>query len=336
LRADPLARAANHPAVLNTPLILAHSPDPDDAFMWWPITGKVRPDGSPTPHAPVLDTSGLVFRALPADIEALNRRAAADADCHITALSFRAWCDVKDRYVITRCGSSFGDGFGPKVIAGPSLAAKSAATSPAALLQDPGVRIAIPGRRTTAFLLLNMLIKGAADPQHPRFIEMPFDQVIGAVASGRAEAGLVIHEGQLLFQDAGLELIVDLGAWWKDSTGLPVPLGCNAARRDIDTTHGPGTLARVARLLRQSIEYALAHRDESIDYTMPFALANAARPGAESSGLPTRERVDRYVSMYVNRWTVDMGDDGIEAVSRLLLAGHAAGLCPHPGTIDAI
>lgn len=322
--------------VTQTPLTLAHSPDPDDAFMWWPITGKVRPDGTPSSQGPVLDTGGLVFRALPADIEALNRRAAQVGDYEITALSFRAWSDVQDRYVITRCGSSFGDGFGPKVIAAPMLAAKASARSVRSVLQDPGVRIAIPGRRTTAFLLLNMLIDGATDADHARFIEMPFDQVIGAVASGKADAGLVIHEGQLLFKDAGLELVVDLGAWWKETTGLPVPLGCNAARRDLDSTHGPGTLTRAAALLRRSIEYALAHREESIEYTMPFALANAAKPGAQASGAPTRERVDMYVGMYVNRWTLDMGGEGIEAVSRLLRSGHAAGLCPNPGRIEIL
>jgi 1,4-dihydroxy-6-naphthoate synthase len=312
-------------------LTLAHSPDPDDAFMWWPITGKVQPDGTPQSGAasqPRIDTRGFRFQAVPADIEVLNRRAAAAGDLDITALSFRAWCDVQDRYVITRCGSSFGDGFGPKVVAGPKVSVE-------ADLRRPDVRIAIPGRRTTAFLLLNMLL-GADPAASSRVIEMPFDQIIGAVARGDVDAGVVIHEGQLLFEEAGLKLIADLGAWWKATAGLPAPLGCNAMRRDIDARFGKGAIATVSSLLKQSIEYALAHRAESIDYTMPFALANAAKKGAEASGRPTLERVDRYVAMYVNAWTVDMGDDGFESVRRLLTAGAAAGYCPKPERLEVV
>ncbi len=312
-------------------LTLAHSPDPDDAFMWWPITGKVRPDGTPLEGAdgrPRLDTGGIDFKAIPADIEVLNRRAAGDGDLDITALSFRAWCDVKDRYAITHCGSSFGEGFGPKVVAGASV-------RDTADLRRAGLRIAIPGRRTTAFLLLSMLL-GPETTRAAVIVEMPFEQVIGAVARGEADAGVVIHEGQLLFADAGLRLVTDLGEWWGTSTGLPVPLGCNALRLDLDARFGSGTIARVSGLLRASIEHALAHREESLAYTMPFALANAAKKGATESGRPTLERVDRYIAMYVNRWTVDMGSQGREAVRRLLAAGHAAGLCPDPGELRVV
>lgn len=319
-------------------LTLAHSPDPDDAFMWWPITGKVNPDGSlraGSDAAPRLDTGRFGFRAVPADIEALNRLAAGTAEYDITALSFRAYCDVKDRYAITHCGSSFGDGFGPKVVGPPALLDRINAGGLRESLADDGLRIAIPGRRTTAFLLLAILIGPGEFHRRPeRFVEMPFDQVIGAAARGETGAGLVIHEGQLLYEQAGLSLLVDLGAWWKETTGLPVPLGCNSVRRDLDDRFGPGSTREVVALLRRSIEYALANREESLEYTMPFALANASKKGAEKSGAPTLDRIDRYVTMYVNDLTVDMGARGREAVAGLLSRGAGLGLCPDPGFLD--
>lgn len=327
-------------------LTLAHSPDPDDAFMWWPITGKLAlPTGGVTPFAlaapPALDTGRWRFDAVPADIEVLNRRAAgADGsgpEFDITALSFRAACDVRERYAITRTGSSFGDGFGPKVVCrdgGSGVPAPAAPIGDESDLRDQRLRIAIPGRRTTAFLMLGLVLGPDAIAARPeRFVEMPFDRIIGAVASGEVDAGLVIHEGQVLFRDAGLRLVVDVGAWWHARTGLPLPLGCNAVRRDLDARFGPGAIADVSRLLRASVEHALAHRDEAIDYAMGFALANAARPGSERSGTPTRERVDNYVRMYVNRWSVDMGPDGLDAVRRVLREGAHAGLCPDPGDV---
>jgi 1,4-dihydroxy-6-naphthoate synthase len=332
-------------------LTLAHSPDPDDAFMWWPITGKLANRArveQPDPRAhldqgldatpPVLKTGRWIFRAVPADIEALNRLAAAPAGdstvkYDITALSFRAYCDVRAEYAITRTGSSFGEGFGPKVVA----PERSSRVSDVASLRNSDVRIAIPGRRTTAFLVLGMALGVDAVKARPaRFVEMPFDQIIGAVATGEVDAGLVIHEGQLLFKDAGLRLVVDVGAWWHQHTGLPLPLGCNALRRDIDTRFGPGSIAEVSALLRASVDHALANRAESLEYALGFALANAARPGSENSGTPTLERVDRYVGMYVNDWTVDMGQAGLDAVRKVLEAGYRAGLCPDPGLIDAV
>lgn len=304
-------------------LTLAHSPDPDDVFMWWPITGKIDPAGQPV-SPPVIETGRFAYRAIPADIEVLNRRAAERGDLDITAMSFRAYADVSDRYVLTACGSSFGEGYGPRLIAARELGASG--------LRDPGVRIAIPGRRTTAFLTLGLLLGPEAMREDARFIEMPFEQVIPAVARGDADAGLVIHEGQLTFSDAGLRLVVDLGSWWTGSTGLPLPLGANAVRRDLDRRHGPGALAEVAATLRRSIEYAVAHRDESVSYTLPFALANEAR-AAGAPHAPTRERVDRYIDMYVNHRTLDMGDEGREALRRLYETGAAAGLCPPVGPV---
>jgi 1,4-dihydroxy-6-naphthoate synthase len=331
------------------PLIyLAHSPDPDDAFMWWPITGKLdvgpgldawvrsalatpsitesavgRP---PTCSGPVLDTGDLHFAALPADIELLNKRAASTGDLDITALSFRAYPDVKHRYALTACGSSFGDGFGPKVVARRALTPDA--------LRDPSLTIAVPGKRTTAFLMLGLVLGPEALRDPRRCVEVPFDRIIPRVAEGEFDAGLVIHEGQVLFEQAGLRLVLDVGAWWKENTGLPLPLGANALRRDLETRLGPGGVSRVARLLRASIDHALAHREESLRYTMPFALANVARGGGPNT--PSLDRIDRYVRMYVNDWTLDMGAQGRESLRRLLAAGHEAGLCPDPGVLDIV
>jgi len=318
-------------------LTLAHSPDPDDAFMWWPITGKITPTGDAV-ERPRIDTGRFRFRALPADIEALNKRAVAVGDLDITALSFRCWADVQDRYALTRCGSSFGDGFGPKVVCRRKPNSRNDGEPALSLdeLRDPRTRIAIPGTRTTAFLLLNMLLgpDAARRPGHAeRFIELPFHHVIPAVVDGRADAGLVIHEGQLTFVDAGLAMLVDLGAWWKHETGLPLPLGCNAIRRDLDARFGAGSCAEVARTLHASVLYALEHREESVNYTLPFALANTAASGDGSR--PDLDRINRYIDMYVSRWTIDMGDEGLEAVRRVLEAGAAAGLCPPAKTLDA-
>lgn len=307
-------------------LTLAHSPDPDDAFMWWPLTGKINPDGTPLPGddgRPAIDTGRFRFRAVPADIEVLNRRAAtappAELD-DVTALSVRTWADVQDRYIITRCGASFGDGYGPKVVC-----RRGAPIRCEGCLRPAHVRIAVPGRRTTAFLLLSMLLGDEAMRSADRFIEMPFERIIPAVAAGEADAGLVIHEGQLTFADAGLVMVLDTGVWWSEETGLKLPLGVNAVRRDLDARFGPGSTAAVGALLSRSVEYAMERRAESTEYTLPFAAANARRSGQPQ---PTVERVDRYCRMYVTEETRDMGEAGRAAIVRLLGAGHAAGLCP--------
>lgn len=333
-------------------LTLAHSPDPDDAFMWWPITGKIAPfppeqgviiprdrrdgldlAGFPRVEAPpAIATGRFEYRAFPADISLLNAHAArapSSAAFDVTALSFRAYADVKDRYAITACGSSFGEGFGPKVVAG------RARISGVEDLRRPGTRVAIPGRRTTAFMVLGMMLGRDAIEDESRFVEMPCERIIPAVSRGEVEAGLVIHEGQVLFEQAGLSLVADVGAWWGARTGLPLPLGANAVRRGFEDEHGSGTLREIARTLRRSIEHALAHRRESIEYTVPFALANTMRSAHGGTGARI-DQIDRYVAMYVNRWTVDMGEAGREAVVRLLREGHALGLAPDPGEVDVV
>jgi len=319
-------------------LTLAHSPDPDDAFMWWPLTGKINPDGSQQPGEagkPRIGTGRFQFNALPADIHILNRRAVREGDLEITALSARAYADVKDHYIITACGGSFGDGYGPKIVVRGDQSADTIKLSCDECLTKPGVRIAVPGLQTTAFLLLGLVLGPEVAKQRDRFVEMPFEKIIGAVARREVDAGLVIHEGQLTFADAGLRMMLDVGAWWKERTGLLTPLGVNAIRRDLDREHGAGTVSEIARLLKQSVAYSMEHRDESTRYTLPFALANVSR-GGETGEAPTLERVERYCRMYVTPETLDMGERGREAIKLLLTTGAAAGLCPNPGEIDLV
>ncbi len=309
--------------------------------MWWPLTGKIRPPEETDPfragagraseavEPPSLDTGGVRFAALPADIEALNRRAVSHGDLDITALSVRTWADVRDRYVITACGGSFGDGFGPKLVARsdhPAIACHNC-------VKAAEIRVAVPGKRTTAFLMLGMVLGRHAMAEGERFVEMPFDQIIPAVARGEVDAGLVIHEGQLTFADAGLRLLLDVGRWWKDRTGLKLPLGVNAVRRDLDDRHGAGMLERVGRLLRESVAYSMVRWEESVRYTVPFAEANARRAGMEA---PDLARVERYCRMYVSEETRDMGDEGREAIRRLLREGAAAGLCPEVQEVELL
>lgn len=306
-------------------LTLGHSPDPDDAFMWWPITGMVLPDGTPVPGGssrPAIQTGRFAFRAVPESIELLNQRAASAANLDITAVSARAYADVANHYIITSCGASFGDGYGPKLVV----------REDSPLRSDWSIRahrpvIGIPGTHTTAFLALSLLIAHPFD-----YVEMPFDKITSAVAQGRVGAGLIIHEAQLTFADLGLRQIADLGAWWKDETGLPLPLGLNTLRRDLEDRFGPGTFAELSGTLRRSIDYALAERTRSLEYAMTFAMSNT------TPGEPTipRARVDEFVSMYVNGFTRDMGDLGRAAIERLLSRGAEMGLCPAVDRIEIV
>lgn len=308
-------------------LSLAHSGDPDDVFMWWPATGMVTPDASPVPGergTPAIDTGRFRFRAVPGDISRFNRLAAGDAPHDITALSVRAWANVADRYAMTSFGGSFGEGYGPKVVARDR-------TLDVKALRRPGVRIAIPGLQTTAFLTLGLLLGPDLARDTTRFVELPFDAIIPAAVRGDVDAGLVIHEGQIAFAQAGLREVVDLGAWWGETRGMPLPLGVNAVRLDLDQRFGQGSIDEVVRTLRASLDHALANRERSIDASMPFARANARESGTPE---PTRAEVARYLGMYVTGLTRDMGDTGRHAIATLLGEGAAAGLCPrvHPIT----
>lgn len=266
---------------------VAHSPDSDDAFMFYALSaGK-------------LDTGDLRYAHELSDIESLNRRA-LKGELEVTAVSIHAYAYLADRYALLNSGSSMGDRYGPRLVA------REPAPAGGARAGCRGKRIAIPGKLTTAYLALKLF--------QPDFVEvvMPFDRIEDAVAAGEVDLGLLIHEGQLTFQDRGLHLWLDLGEWWYGETGLPLPLGGNVVRRDL----GPAIVAQVARDLKASIVYALEHR--------AAALAHASQ---YNRGIGA-ERTDTFVGMYVNDWTVDYGDKGREAVRELLRRGHAAGLVP--------
>lgn len=268
-----------------TTLRIAHSPDSDDAFMFYALTQGL------------LDTRGLKIEHVLADIETLNQ-AAFEGTHEITALSFHAYAYLADRYQLMPSGASFGDGYGPVVVS----------RVPLGRADLPGLKVAIPGRLTTAALALRLW-----QPEVATEI-LPFDEILDAVLDGRVEAGVVIHEGQLTYADLGLHAVADLGVWWKEATGGPLPLGGNGIRRDL-----PEDLKRLAcRLLTDSINYGLDHRGEALGYAVRYAR------GLEDD----LERSDRFVGMYVNEWTRGYGAAGRRAVQTLLDRGHAAGLLP--------
>jgi len=267
---------------------VAHSPDSDDAFMFWALA------------AGRIDTNGRRYVHELADIETLNRRALA-GELEVTAVSIHAYAYLADRYALLAHGASIGDRYGPRIVA-----RERAPADPRAALA--GRTVAVPGELTTAFLALRLFQPAA------QTVVVPFDQIEEYVAAGRADAGLLIHEGQLTFADRGLHLWVDLGEWWDDETGLPLPLGGNVARRDL----GEALLGAVAADLKASIEYALAHRTEALAHAQSF-----------SRGLDPA-KTDRFVGMYVNDYTVDYGERGRRAVHELLARGHRAGIVPGP------
>ncbi len=306
---DEAVRGASINAMSNSnPIVLrlGHSPDPDDAFMWWPLFGI---DGEP----PAIASSRFRFEQVEIDIEAANRRAEADTDLlEITALSCGQFPRVADRYAITACGSSMGEGYGPKLVAATDLSwERFAAARP---------RIATPGRRTTAALTLGLRMRGIDHEQ----VEVPFEEVGDRVLAGEVDAGVVIHEGQLTFADDGLHLLEDLGDWWGRRTGGPLPLGLNVVRRDLETAYGVGTLEEIAGLLERSIAHALEHRTRSVEYAMGFGR------GIDHA------TADRFIELYVNRLTVDAGVRGLQAVRRLFEEATEAGLVPPVDSIEFV
>jgi 1,4-dihydroxy-6-naphthoate synthase len=270
-------------------ITVAHSPDSDDAFMHYGLaSGKVP-------------TGGIDFAHLLADIETLNR-AAFEGTYEVSAVSFHAYAHLTDKYLLLPHGSSMGDDYGPIVVA--------RADGPSSVR---GTRVAVPGTLTTAFLTLRIY-----DPDVD-YIVMPFDQIQDAVRAGEVDAGLLIHEGQLTYHEDGLKKIVDLGEWWGERTGgLPLPLGGNVIRRDL----GPDVIAAVSRLLHESIAYALAHRQEALDYALQFGR-----------GLD-RAKADRFVGMYVNELTLEYGDRGRAAVQQLFDEAWEKRLIPQQITVE--
>jgi len=274
---------------------------------------------------PALSTQGFTFKPLPEDVEALNRRAIEKADLDITAISAHTYPHIKDRYQITDCGGSFGESYGPKVVA----RADNERFKPGiGALLDGKITIAVPGRKTTAFLTLSLMLRAIDPARKMHTVEMPFYEIIGAVQEGKADAGLLIHEAQLTFEDAGLRKLADLGEWWGSSSHMPLPLGLNVIKRDLDTRFGVGTCAKLSKLLSDSVEYAITHEAESREF---LRIRGEGRPEWNDDAL-----VKKYLSMYVSPLTRSMGDKGRSALKHLLTEGHKAGLCPDPGQIDVI
>lgn len=269
---------------------VGHSPDPDDAFMFYALAKDK------------IDTGNLRFEHELVDIETLNRRA-FDGELELTAVSLHAYAHLQDKYALCTCGASMGDRYGPMLVA----------RQPGPIGEFRDKTIAVPGTLTTAYLALRMCL--AVDFQH---VVVPFDQIIEATLAGHYEgqnidAGLIIHEGQLTYADEGLGLIVDLGVWWYEQTGLPLPLGANAVRKDL----GRETISEVDRLLKASIQYGLDHRADALQYALGFGR------GLDEG------KADRFVEMYVNDWTLDFGNPGREAVALLLERGHRSGVIPN-------
>jgi 1,4-dihydroxy-6-naphthoate synthase len=269
---------------------VGHSPDPDDAFMFYALAKDK------------IDTGRFRFEHELVDIETLNRRAFA-GELELTALSLHAYAHLADKYALCTCGASMGDNYGPMVVARQACSLESLR----------GQTIAVPGTLTTAFLALSLCL-GKDEFQH---VVVPFDQILDVVEAGehqgtKIDAGLIIHEGQLTFESQGLSLVVDLGKWWMSETGLPLPLGANGIRKDL----GAEAIREVNRLLKESIRYGLEHRQPALEYALQFGR------GLDHS------KADQFVGMYVNDWTLDFGPRGREAVRMLLARGHAAGIIP--------
>ncbi|HEY4047383.1 MAG TPA: MqnA/MqnD/SBP family protein, partial [Acidobacteriaceae bacterium] len=273
-------------------ITIAHSPDSDDAFMFYGLaTNKVR-------------VPGYKFVHTLCDIETLNHKAMDEAFYDVTAISFHAYPYLQDKYALMACGGSVGEGYGPMIVSTQRLSTE----------QVRRVRVAVPGTLTTAYLTLKIFAPEIETST------VAFDRIIPEVVSGKFDAGLIIHEGQLTYSTSGLHKVIDLGQWWREQTGLPLPLGGNAIRRDL----GEPVMMRVTQALRDSIQHGLDHREAALEYALQFArdldpqLAN------------------RFVSMYVNERTLNYGEDGKEAIRKLLSLGHERGIIPHPARVDFV
>ena len=271
---------------------IAHSPDSDDAFMFYGLaTNKVR-------------VPGFKFTHTLTDIETLNQKAIHEAFYDVTAISFHAYPYLQENYALMACGGSVGEGYGPMIVS----------SRPFTLSEIKRERIAIPGTLTTAYLTLKLFAPEVET------VTVDFDKIIPAVVSGEFDAGLIIHEGQLTYTRDGLKKILDLGVWWREQTGLPLPLGGNAIRRAL----GHEVQLITTNALRDSIQHALDHREAALEYAMQFArdldptLAN------------------RFVGMYVNERTLNYGEDGREAIRKLLDMGYERGIIPHKANVDFV
>ncbi len=276
---------------------VGHSPDPDDAFMFHALANDK------------IATGDFRFVHELQDIETLNRRAMR-GELEVSAVSIHAYSFLLDKYALLPSGCSMGDKYGPMVVA----------RRPMKIADLPTIKLAVPGTLTTAFLTLKLLFESIGQKDALRYDVIPFDEIIPAVAAGKYDAGLIIHEGQLTFQNQGLHLVVDLGVWWQDRTGLPLPLGGNVVRKDL----GAATMSEISRLLMESIRYGLAHRQEALQYALKYARDMDV------------SLADRFVGMYVNDWTLDYGDRGRAAIRKLLDEGHRAGIIPDPVAVEFV
>ena len=276
---------------------VGHSPDPDDAFMFHALANDKIPTGD------------LKFVQELQDIETLNRRA-LNGELEVTAVSIHAYSLLLDKYALLPTGCSMGDKYGPMVVARRRMAPK----------ELPGLKIAVPGTLTTAFLTLKLLFESLHAQNRLVYEVVPFDQIIPAVVAGKYDAGLIIHEGQLTFRNQGLNLVTDLGVWWQDKTGLPLPLGGNVIRKDL----GEATIKEVSRLFKESIRYGLAHREEALQHALRYARDMDVT------------LADKFVGMYVNDWTLDYGPHGRAAVKRLLDEAHKARVIPEPVAVEFV
>lgn len=277
---------------VKTMIHVGHSPDPDDAFMFHALANDK------------IDTGAYVFTHELQDIETLNHRA-LKGELELTAVSIHGYAYMTDIYALCACGASMGDKYGPMVVA----------RQPGSIESLRGKKIAVPGKLTTAFLTLRLLLGDSFS-----YEIHPFDEILNVVESGRADAGLIIHEGQLTYATQGLHLIVDLGKWWYDETGLPLPLGGNAIRKDL----GREAMEEVTALLKQSIQYGLDHRKEALEHALKYGRNL------------DRSQADTFVGMYVNDWTLDFGPRGRQAVETLLRRAHEAGVVPNPVNVEFI
>ena len=271
---------------------IAHSPDSDDAFMFYGLaTNKIR-------------VPGYRFTHTLCDIETLNQRAREEAFYDVTAISFHAYPYLQNNYTLMGCGGSVGEGYGPMIVSTKPLAP-----------EDLGrIKIAVPGTLTTAYLALKIF-----NPELST-VTVPFDQIIPEILAGKFDAGLIIHEGQLTYSSSGLYKVLDLGVWWRETTGLVLPLGGNAIRRSL----GLDSLRIVTKAVRDSIQHALDHREEALEYAMQFARDLDPR------------LANRFVSMYVNERTLDYGPDGRQAIRMLLDLGHERGIIPIAPNVDFV
>lgn len=276
---------------------VGHSPDPDDAFMFHALANDKIPTGN------------LRFVHELQDIETLNRRA-MKGELEVSAVSIHAYSFLLDKYALLPSGCSMGDKYGPMVVA----------RKPFAVGDLPAVKIAVPGTLTTAFLTLKLLFESIGAKDKLTYDVVPFDEIIPALAAGKYDAGLIIHEGQLTFRNQGLHLVVDLGVWWQDRTGLPLPLGGNVVRRDL----GEPTMREVSRLIKESIRYGLEHRADALQHALHYARDMDIT------------LADKFVGMYVNDWTLDYGERGRAAVRKLLAEGHRAGVIPSPVAVEFV